>query len=97
MSQSNVIAGSIFAAFVLFVTAKGELPTYLGFFGVGKNKGASATSSDPITSAVNAANNAGKAVNQFVTAAPGSGFVGLGTSIQGTENAIGAIGGFGGN
>jgi hypothetical protein len=31
MGQSSVIAGAIFASFVLFVTIKGELPKYVGF------------------------------------------------------------------
>lgn len=28
MSQSNYIAGSIFLAFLIFITVKGELPAY---------------------------------------------------------------------
>lgn len=31
MNQSNVIFGFIFAAFVIFITQRGELPIYLGF------------------------------------------------------------------
>lgn len=31
MSQSNFIFGALFVAFVVFITAKGELPIYLGF------------------------------------------------------------------
>lgn len=31
MDQSNVIFGVLFVAFVLFITARGKLPTYLGF------------------------------------------------------------------
>lgn len=31
MQQSNVIAGYIFAAFLIYITLKGELPTYMGF------------------------------------------------------------------
>ena len=29
MSQSNVIAGSLFFAFFVFITVRGELPAYL--------------------------------------------------------------------
>lgn len=29
MSQSNVIAGSFFLAFIVYITVKGELPTYI--------------------------------------------------------------------
>jgi hypothetical protein len=31
MSQSNVIFAFLFAAFVIFITMRGKLPTYLGF------------------------------------------------------------------
>lgn len=31
MQQSNVIAGFIFVAFLIYITMKGELPTYMGF------------------------------------------------------------------
>lgn len=31
MQHSNVIAGFIFAAFLIYITLKGELPTYMGF------------------------------------------------------------------
>jgi hypothetical protein len=31
MQQSNVIAAFIFAAFLIYITLKGELPTYMGF------------------------------------------------------------------
>ena len=31
MPQSNVIFGFLFAAFVIFITQRGELPIYLGF------------------------------------------------------------------
>ena len=31
MQQSNVIVGALFIAFIIFITAKGELPTYIGF------------------------------------------------------------------
>jgi len=30
-SQSNVIFASLLIAFIIFITVKGELPTYLGF------------------------------------------------------------------
>ena len=29
MQQSNIIIGTLFIAFIVFVTAKGELPTYI--------------------------------------------------------------------
>jgi len=31
MGQSNVIAGALMIAFLVFITARGELRTYLGF------------------------------------------------------------------
>ncbi len=31
MQQSNVIVGALSIAFIVFITAKGELPTYIGF------------------------------------------------------------------
>lgn len=31
MPQSNVIMAFVFAAFIVFVTQRGELPVYLGF------------------------------------------------------------------
>lgn len=31
MSQSNVIFASIFLAYIVFITMRGELPIYLGF------------------------------------------------------------------
>ena len=35
MNQSNIIFAYLFLAFVVFITVRGELATYLGFFGVG--------------------------------------------------------------
>lgn len=35
MSQSTLIAGAIFTAWVVYITLRGELPTYLGVFGLG--------------------------------------------------------------
>ena len=32
MSQSNKIFGAIVFAFIIYITAKGELPAYLGIF-----------------------------------------------------------------
>jgi len=32
MSQSNVIAAYLFIAFVVYITMRGELRTYMGFF-----------------------------------------------------------------
>lgn len=40
-NQSTFIAGSLAAAFLLFITVRGELPTYLGFL-LGSSTGASA-------------------------------------------------------
>ena len=31
MKQSNIIVGAFFIAFLIFITAKGELPVYIGF------------------------------------------------------------------
>jgi len=31
VSQSNFLFGMLFAAFLVFITARGKLPTYLGF------------------------------------------------------------------
>ena len=32
MSQSNAIALALVISFVVFITLRGELPTYIGFF-----------------------------------------------------------------
>ena len=45
MSQSTLIFAGVFFAFFVFITAKGELPLYLSFFGVGGVKGAKPSSS----------------------------------------------------
>ena len=31
MQQSNIIAGFLFMAFLIYITLKGELPVYMGF------------------------------------------------------------------
>jgi hypothetical protein len=31
MDQSNIIAGMVIVAFIIFITVRGELPTYMGF------------------------------------------------------------------
>lgn len=35
MSQSAITAGALVIAFLIFVTVRGELPAYLGAFGLG--------------------------------------------------------------
>jgi len=35
MSQSNIVFLGMFIAFIVYVTMKGEFPTYLGIFGLG--------------------------------------------------------------
>ncbi|ATS92583.1 hypothetical protein GC1_00015 [Gluconobacter phage GC1] len=39
MSQASKIMAFLALAFVVFITAKGELPTYLGFFKIGDDTG----------------------------------------------------------
>jgi hypothetical protein len=34
VSQSNIIAGAVFLAFVVFVTVRGEMPKYLKALGI---------------------------------------------------------------
>jgi hypothetical protein len=34
MQQSTIVVGALFLAFLIFVTARGELPTYLQIFGL---------------------------------------------------------------
>ena len=46
MQQSNVIVGGLFIAFIVFVTAKGELPTYISLLRGDKS---AAASFDPAT------------------------------------------------
>ncbi len=46
MSQSNIIAAYLFIAFVIFITMRGELRTYLGFF-VGGGTPAAAPNEPP--------------------------------------------------
>lgn len=43
MSQSNVIAGALVIAFVIFITVRGELDDYLHLFAVRKKTGGSNT------------------------------------------------------
>jgi len=45
MSQSNVIFFFLFAAFVVFITQRGELPTYLGLLLASPKTGALVTDS----------------------------------------------------
>jgi hypothetical protein len=37
ISQSNLIIGSILIGYVIYITVKGELPSYLGIIGLGAN------------------------------------------------------------
>lgn len=41
--QSNFIVGALTIAFIVYITARGELPTYLGFFGLGGSTAIPAT------------------------------------------------------
>ena len=47
MSQSTLIVGALFVLFVIYITAKGELPAYLKVFGLGGNS--SAAGGTPVT------------------------------------------------
>lgn len=63
MSQSSAIFGALFVAYFVFITVRGELPTYAGFLlsapqGSGTTN-ASAQSSNIIGSAVTALSLAG--------------------------------------
>jgi hypothetical protein len=42
ISQDNIIFGMVLLAFVIFITLKGELSTYMGFFARGASQGPSA-------------------------------------------------------
>jgi hypothetical protein len=46
ISQDNIIFGMLLLAFVIFITIKGELPTYMGFFTPSKSQGPAAV---PVT------------------------------------------------
>ena len=37
MNQSSIIAGALIVGFIVFVTVKGEMGTYLGIIGIGSN------------------------------------------------------------
>lgn len=53
MQQSSVIFFTLFAAFIIFITQKGELPVYLGLLLLSPaNSGGSSTSSTTNTSSV---------------------------------------------
>jgi hypothetical protein len=41
MSQSSIILGALFGAFLVYITSKGELPVYMSFFGIGGQSGSS--------------------------------------------------------
>lgn len=47
MSQSNIIFGFLFAAFVIFITQRGELPIYLGFI-LAKPRAAGTATGTPV-------------------------------------------------
>lgn len=49
MQQSNVIFGALLAAFIVYITTKGELPTYISLLRGGAGK------TDAVTSAAGAA------------------------------------------
>ena len=59
MNQSNIIAAYLFAAFVIYITMRGELRTYLGFFfGGGASPVASGSPTTAPQSSANTANSA---------------------------------------
>jgi hypothetical protein len=35
MNQTSIIAGALVIGFIVFITVRGELPQYLGVFGIG--------------------------------------------------------------
>ncbi len=50
MNQSTVILGYLAAAFLIFITVRGELPQYLGFL-LGSGQGTAAPQATPSTQA----------------------------------------------
>ena len=66
MSQSTIIFAYLFLAFAIFVIARGELPTYLGFFGVGGTaSSASSGAGSDAALAIQAAGTAGQVASLF--------------------------------
>ena len=47
LSQSSFIFGSLFVAFLVYITAKGELPTYIKLLTTGDQSAAPVASADP--------------------------------------------------
>jgi hypothetical protein len=63
--QSNAIFFFLIAAFIIFITMRGELPTYLGFL-VGGSSSAPAATSDAGSDAANTALAVGKTALQVL-------------------------------
>jgi len=53
VSQSNLIVGAIFFAFIVYITMKGELPTYMGFFVPNPNAADVASTTGPRSTSAN--------------------------------------------
>jgi len=61
MNQSAIIVGSLFAAFFVYITVRGELPTYAGLLLLGP--------ANPATTSANPAQNAQASSNAIVSGA----------------------------
>ena len=82
MQQSDIIFAYLFGAFLVFITSRGELGTYLGFFGIVNGSGASASSASTpnfLNQVNSAVTSAGAAVNSAVV-----------TGVTGEVNQLGA-------
>lgn len=80
MKQSSVIAFALILAFVVFVTLRGELATYLGIFGLGGG-------SNSLSNGLGSGSNSGNNLNSL------SNGLGSGNSMGAQENNQQATGG----
>lgn len=92
IAQDDIIFAMVLFAFIIWITTKGELQTYLGFFKPGTNAANGQTGALGIDQYVTASSTSGAAANpigQAVSAAGNAGnAIGQATGIQ---QAIGAI------
>jgi hypothetical protein len=66
MRQSSVIVFFLFAAFIVFITQRGELPTYLGLL-IGGSGGTNLPNTAPTSSSASASDTSGPSVAGTIT------------------------------
>jgi len=76
MAQTNIIAGCAIVAFIIFVTVKGELPTYLGFLVGAQGAQADAGAGIPANTTQTGSNTTGS-TSQVASAVMGAAAMGI--------------------